>query len=283
VISRRNIIRWFLGFPLLLFFPCTASRLRAQAIQPAVGVVRTSIGEFFAGEELHYEISFMFLKKVATVMMLFKRAEQKGIYISVLQGETLGIIGWLSKYRTDTYRTVMVEVEGGRRLRSISFEEYVKIGKKTRTYSHEFDYKKRKWTKSSTRRGARTRSAEAAIPEGKTYDDFLCASYNFRYGVYGQLERGKTYIIPTFPRKGSSAYEVKIASKEEEDRQKTADKIDERAALLLQLKLDPEITDSKTGLIEGWLTKDNYPMEGVIKDVILFGDVHGKLVKKTKR
>jgi len=268
---------------LLSFFPCTVSRSRTQAIQPGVSAVGSSIGEFFDGEELHYEISFMFLKKVATVMLLFKRAEKKGRYISVIQGETLGIIGWLSKYRTDTYRAVMEEVDGGRRLRSISFEENVKIGKKTRTYSHEFDYQKRKWTKRSTRRGVRTRTAEAAIPEGKTYDDFLCASYNFRYGVYGQLNRGKTYIIPTFPRKGSNTYEIKIASKEEEDRQKKADKIDERAALLLQLKLDPEITDSKTGLIEGWLTKDNYPMEGVIKDVILFGDVHGKLVKKTIR
>ncbi len=268
---------------MLSFFPCTVSRLQAQFIQPRVAAARTSIGEFFDGEELHYEISFMFLKKVATVMLVFKRAEQKGRYISVLQGETLGIIGWLSKYRSDTYRTVMEEIDGGRRLRSISFEENVKIGKKTRTYSHEFDYQKKRWTKRSTRRGVRTRTAEAAIPEGKTYDDFLCASYNFRYGVYGQLERGKTYLIPTFPRKGSNTYEIKIASKEEEDRQKTAEKIDERSALLLQLKLDPEITDSKTGLIEGWLTKDYYPMEGVIKDVILFGDVHGKLVKKTTR
>jgi hypothetical protein len=124
---------------------------------------------------------------------------------------------------------------------------------------------------------------ETSIPVGKTYDDFLCASYNFRYGVYGPIERGKTFIIPTFPRKGSSTYEINIASKEEEDRQRVADKVGETAALLLQLKLDPEITDSKTGIIEGWLSREYYPVEGIIKDVILFGDVHGKLVKRTKR
>jgi hypothetical protein len=129
----------------------------------------------------------------------------------------------------------------------------------------------------------RIRSAEITIPEGKTYDDFLCASYNFRHGVYGRIERGKTYVIPTFPRKGSSTYEIQIASKEEEDRQRVADKVGEIAAILLKLKLDPEITDSKTGLIEGWLSRDNYPVEGIIKDVILFGDVHGKLVKRTTR
>jgi hypothetical protein len=283
MVSKRYFIKWLFGSFFLSLFPCKVSKIRAQSTQLAVGTVGKSIGDFFAGEELHYEISFMFLKKVAVAKMLFKRSEEKGRYISSLQGETLGIIGWLSKYRTDTYRAVMEEVDDGKRLRSISFEENVKIGKKTRTYSHEFDYQRRKWIKRSSRRGVRFRTTEAVIPEGKTYDDFLCASYNFRYGVYGQLERGKTYIIPTFPRKGSSTYEIKIASKEVEDRQRISDKVDERAALLLQLKLDPEITDSKTGLIEGWLSKDNYPMEGIIKDVILFGDVHGKLVRRAKK
>lgn len=283
MVSKRCFIKLLIGSFLLSLFPCKVSKIRAQSIQSAGGTVKTSIGDFFAGEELHYEISFMFLKKVAVAKMLFKRAEEKGRYISVLQGETLGIIGWLSRYRTDTYRAVMEEVDDGKRLRSISFEENVKIGKKTRTYSHEFDYNKKKWSKRSSRRGVRFRTTEAAIPEGKTYDDFLCASYNFRYGVYGKLERGKTYIIPTFPRKGSSTYEIKIASKDAEDRQRVSDKVDERAVLLLQLKLDPEITDSKTGLIEGWLSKDNYPMEGIIKDVILFGDVHGKLVRRAKQ
>ena len=257
-------------------------------------------------KNLLYEISFLFLKKVAVAKMSFKPSEQKGRYIAILQGETLGVVGWLTKYRTDMYRAVMEEIDGGKRFRSISFEENVKIGKKTRSYFHEFDYQKRKWTKRSSRRGVRIRSAEITIPEGKTYDDFLCASYNFRHGVYGRIERGKTYVIPTFPRKGSSTYEIRIASKEEEDRQRVADKVGEIAAILLQLKLDPEITDSKTGrrgdscntlqlkldpeitdsktgIIEGWLSRDNYPVEGIIKDVILFGDVHGKLVKRTTR
>jgi hypothetical protein len=34
-------------------------------------------------------------------------------------------------------------------------------------------------------------------------------------------------------------------------------------------------------VIEGWLSKDLYPVEGTIKDVILFGDVQGSLVKRT--
>jgi hypothetical protein len=282
MISRRYFTKLFFGLPLLSILPFRVSELIAQSSHSGIGAAGT-IGEFFSNEELQYEISFLFLKKVAVAKMSFKPADQKGRYVAVLQGETLGLVGWLTKYRTDTYRALMEEIDGGKSLRSISFEENVKIGKKVRTYEHEFDYQKRKWTKRSSRRGVRARAMETSIPVGKTYDDFLCASYNFRYGVYGPIERGKTFIIPTFPRKGSSTYEINIASKEEEDRQRVADKVGETAALLLQLKLDPEITDSKTGIIEGWLSREYYPVEGIIKDVILFGDVHGKLVKRTKR
>lgn len=283
MITRRYFMQWLLGIPLLSLFPFQASKLYAQSPKPGIGTAGKTIGEFFAGEELFYEISFLFLKKVAVARMSFKPAEQKGRYIANLQGETLGVVGWLAKYRTDNYRAVMEEIDGGKRLRSISFDESVKIGKKTRVYSHEFNYQTRKWSKRSTRRGVRTRSSESDIPEGKTYDDFLCASYNFRFGVYGPIERGKTFTIPTFPRKGSSSYEIKIANKAEEDRMRVADKVGEMAEYLIKLKLDPEITDSKTGLIEGWLSKDICPVEGIIKDVILFGDVHGKLVKRTSR
>jgi len=33
------------------------------------------------------------------------------------------------------------------------------------------------------------------------YDDFITASYNFRYGVYGKVERDRKYVVSTFPKK----------------------------------------------------------------------------------
>ena len=48
----------------------------------------------------------------------------------------------------------------------------------------------------------------------------------------------------------------------------------------VKLLLGPEVTHSKEGLIEGWLSKELYPTEGTIKDVIFFGDVKGTLIKK---
>jgi hypothetical protein len=50
----------------------------------------------------------------------------------------------------------------------------------------------------------------------------------------------------------------------------------------VKLYLDPEVTHSKEGVIEGWLSKELYPMEGTIRDVVFFGDVKGILVKKNR-
>jgi hypothetical protein len=124
--------------------------------------------------------------------------------------------------------------------------------------------------------------AEEEIPPGMVYDDFITASYNFRYGVYGEIERGSKYTVATFPKKGPSSYEVRVASKEEEEKRKKSEKSKDGKEYLVKLFLDPEVTHSKEGLIEGWLSKELYPTEGMIKDVMFFGDVRGSLIKKVR-
>jgi len=212
----------------------------------------------------------------------FKEMGEKGRYLATLQGETLGVLGWVARYRVDTYRSIMEEVEGGRRLRSISFEEDVKIGNNLRRRTHFFDYQKRKWIKVRQRKdGVRVRQ-EVEIPPGMVYDDFITASYNFRYGVYGEIERGKKYTVATFPKKGPSSYEVRVASKEEEEKRKKSEQFKDGKEYYVKLFLDPEVTHSKEGLIEGWLSKELYPIEGRIKNVMLVGDVKGTLIKNSR-
>jgi len=270
-----------LGLSFLPSFPFLVQKTWADSpILPSKG--GKSIGEFFKGEELQYEIGVWLFKKVALGKLSFKEMEEKGRYLATLQGETLGVFGWVARYRVDTYRSVMEEVEGGKRLRSISFEEDVKVGNKLTKRTHSFDYQKRKWIQvRQNRYGVKTRKEEE-IPPGMVYDDFLTASYNFRYGVYGEIDRGRKYTVPTFPKKGPSSYEVKVASKEEEEKKRKSEKLKEGKEYHVKLFLDPEVTHSKEGLIEGWLSKGIYPIEGTIKDVILFGDVKGTLIKKVQ-
>jgi len=280
-VTRRLFLKYLLGLPLLSSFPLPVRETWADPpILPRTG--RDSIGEFFKGEELHYEIGVWLFKKVALGKLSFKEMGEKGRYLATLQGETLGVLGWVARYRVDTYRSIMEEVEGGRRLRSLSFEEDVKIGNKLRRRTHFFDYQKRKWIQVKQRKDGTKVKTEEEIPPGMVYDDFLTAAYNFRYGVYGGIERGRKYMVATFPKKGPSSYEVRVASKEEEEKRKKSEKLKEGKEYFVKLFLDPDVTHSKEGLIEGWLSKELYPTEGTIRDVILFGDVRGTLIKNTR-
>jgi hypothetical protein len=282
LLTRRLFLKYLLGLPLLSSFPLHLQETWAEPpVLPRKG--GNSIGEFFKGEELHCEIGVWLFKRVALGKLSFKEIGEKGRYLATLQGETVGVLGWVARYRVDTYRSIMEEVEGGRRLRSLSFEEDVKIGDKLRRRTHFFDYQKRKWIKVKQRKDGSKVREEEEIPSGMVYDDFITASYNFRYGVYGEIERGRKYTVATFPKKGPSSYEVRVASKEEEEQRKKSEKFKDGKEYFVKLFLDPEVTHSKEGLIEGWLSKELYPMEGRIKDVMLFGDVKGTLIKNTQR
>jgi hypothetical protein len=281
MINRRSFIKWLTGFSILPVFPFFLTESEAT-LPPQIEEKRRSIAESFKGEELVYEIGFWIFNRVASGRLSFKALDKKGLYMASLQAETTGLAGWISRYRMDTYRSVMEEVDGGKRLRSLSFEEEIRIGNKLRQKTHLFDYQRRLWIKINKKKDGTIERLEEEIPPGMIYDDFLTASYNFRYGVYGEIVRGRNYTIPTFPRKGSSSYEVRIAPKEEEEKRRRKEKNKESKDFFIKLFLDPEITHSKDGLIEGWLSKELYPIEGIIRDVVLFGDVRGRLINNNR-
>ena len=241
-----------------------------------------SIAEFFSGENLVYEIGFWLFRRAALGRLSFRPAEKKGQYVALLQTETLGVLGFVTRYRVDTYRSTMEEIEGGSRLRSLLFEEDVKVGNKLVKRVTQFDYPRQKWITLKWRKNGAIQRIEEEIPPGKIYDDFLTSCCNFRYGVYGPIERGKTYMVPTFPRKGSTRYEIRVASKDEEDEKRSSEKTKDEKEFFVKLILGPEITHSKEGRVEGWLSKELLPVEGKLKDVFLFGDVKGTLIKKSK-
>jgi len=280
--TRRSFLKGALGGPLLSSLPFSIPEVMAGLLSLSREKRGGSIAEFFKGEELIYEIGFWLFKRVAFGRLSFREKEKKGQYLAVLETETLGILGWVSRYRVDTYRSTMEEVDGGSRLRSLSFEENVKIGNRFEKRVTLFDYPRQKWVTLKWRKDGSVQRIEEEIPPGKIYDDFLTAAYNFRYGVYGMIERGRGYTVSTFPRKGSSSYEVRVASREEEEERRGSERVKDQKEFFLRLLLDPEITRSKEGRIEGWLSKDFLPVEGTVKDVLLFGDVKGTLIKKNR-
>jgi hypothetical protein len=279
--TRRHFLKGLLGGPVLFFFLQTPKRV-AGLSPPATVRGRGSIAQYFRGEELVYEIGFWLFKRVALGRLSFKETEERGQYRATLHAETQGIVGWLSHYRSDTYSATVEEVEGGSRLRPLLFEEEVRVGSRVDQRVTRFNYVQRKWITVEWAKDGTIQRVEEEIPSGKVYDDFLTASYNFRYGAYGAIEKGRTYLIPAVSRKGATCYELRVASGDEEWEKKKAEKTRDQKEMFVQFLFDPEITHSKEGRIEGWLSKELLPVEGKLKDVSLLGDVKGTLIKSNK-
>jgi len=282
MVTRRYFLRFLAGLPFLTLLPFGLPKVWSQASVNGGASLKKPIGRTFSGEELHYGVAFWFLRKVAVVKMTFAPGEEEGRYVSTLQGETVGLTGFITRNRIDTYRAVMEELDGGSRLRSVSFEEQVRIGKETRKRTHIFDHTNRKWIERNVRMSGARSEEEHVIPADKDYNDFLTASYNFRYGVYGDVQRGRIYHVPVFPKKDVTTYDVKVVSKAEEDSLRDRGSAPAGSEYRIELSMDPEVVHSERGLVKGWLAKELYPVEGIMEDVFLFGDVRGTLMKRIK-
>ncbi len=241
------------------------------------GEVRRGIGETFSGERLHYRIGFWWFKDAAKGSIAFE-GEGRGRYVATVRAETLGIIGWLTRYRKDIYHAYMEEIDGGRRLRTYLFEKEVNIGGRIRKGYIRADYNSgvvewKSWGSGPERGG------KDPIPEGRILDDPIGAFYNFRYGAYGPVEEGRSYRIDTFPKDGRiQTIQIRIATEEEKMRRLRS--MGHKVAYLVDLRVDKDIIGSKAGKIEVMLDRDLVPVMGVVRDVFFFGDVKGRLVRR---
>lgn len=237
-----------------------------------------SIGRYFEGEELKYKIGFWWFKDAAIGRISFKRKKDGG-YIAIVEAETLGFIGWLTRYRRDVYYAHMEAIDGGRRLRTYLFEKVVTIGKKIRQGYIRLDYTNRVMDWKSWGGGSPEKGAVEPIPYGMIYDDPIVVFYNFRYGSYGGHEKGKEISVATFPKDGRpSNITLRIATEEEKKRRLGIYSGMDRIEYLVDLKVDAELIDSRAGEIEILMAGDLLPVYGVVKDVFFFGDVRGRLI-----
>ena len=243
---------------------------------------RGSIVNNFQGEELCYRISVLWIKQAAIGRVFFEKVEGGQLYRATLEGKATGIIGWLTRYRRDTYTSYMELIDGGRRLRPLRFEEDIVSGGKIRRKIILFDYGKGKLIKRRMNRRGVFIQSEGKIPGGVIYDDFLTAFYNFRWGVYGNIQRGKRYRVRTLPKAGISTIDVEIATKEEEMRMRQGEGNKGCREYYVTVFLDKEITRSRTGRVNGWISKNLVPIEGTIEDVVFVGDVRGVLIDERR-
>jgi hypothetical protein len=225
---------------------------------------------------MKYDIDFWIFSRVAEGVATF-RSLGGGRYEAFHEGKTLGLAGFVTRYRRDIYRSVMGTINNGRRLIPLRFEEDVIMGSKVKKRATVFDYAARKVT-IETQKEEETGKEEVEIPYGTLYDDPMTAFYNFRFGVYGKVEPGKIFAIRTVPRKESpQPIRLAVAPKKEEDARRSEENEKGGKDLFIKVRLDKEFVGSLHGEVEVWFTRDVVPMSGVAKDVFFYGDIRGHL------
>lgn len=275
---RRSFLIRLIPFFLLISFIYINTSGSANSVSSDIIKKQITIGEYFDGEEFTYNIGFWWFKKAATGKISIHRLSD-GNYKITLEAETMGFIGFITKYRKDIYTTYAEEWEEGKRLRATRIEKIVRIGNKIREGYTIVDYNKRTYKWKSWGNEQENKEAEEPLPVSGYYDDPLTGFYNFRFGVYGPIEEGKEFNVPTFPRKGVSTIYIKIATNKEKAARINPDTAE--ADYLADILIDKELFGSQTGKVEVQFTKELIPIQATAKDLIIFGDVRGMLIEMT--
>lgn len=250
-----------------------------------------TIGQTFDGEELFYNISFFPFPNAAWGEIQFQKNPARNGYIITLEAKTRYLIRIFTLMRKDIYRSYVEEVDGGKRLRAYRFEKEVsRLGKTTRKITTaDYITNTLHWEKWES--GNRTATGEQSFPATGKLDDPLVAFYNLRYGVYGQVDYGKTILVDSIPTgKHSGAIKIEVASEEITARERKDFANPKGRDYLLNAGLDKEMFETAHGKIRIWLAKDNWggygpktPTYGVVKGVLLLGDVTGILKPKKEK
>ena len=229
----------------------------------------------FAGENLTYDIDFLFFEKAAIAKVRFY--EYKGKYFATLSAETKGVVGFFTNYRKHYYKSSFNIIDQGRRVQTSKFERNVINGKEKERTVHFLDYNSRTHFWFLFGGGELKDRSRDPIPEGVIYDDILAFFYNFRNGVYGDLKKGGTYKIDTVPEKSMKNITTYITTEKEQEQFRIDENRTKNNELLLKVTLPKDVFKTETGELIFWASNHYIPLETTIKDYLLLGDLHGKL------
>lgn len=268
---------------LILLISVLALSLRSTAYAEEKHGAPT-IADAFAGEALDYVIGFWFFDNVAEAKLSLERGE-KGEYIARLEAYTTGVIKGIAD-RRDVYIARLRVVDNGKRFLTQTFEKSVTMRGKTRRNITIVDYKKRVVRWRSWGGGKEEKTGVSNIPPGIYCDDPLAAFYNLRAGVYGPMQEGKEFRMFAFPKDDRvPEIKVRIAEKAELQEKARKNKYSDSSSSFYSPKslaiatMGPELFASEG--VDLFFNSSFIPVEAVARDVVLFGDVRGRLTGGT--
>lgn len=272
---KKTVLTALLAFA--IFYPgvCLPETPAGALGQPSLPA-GANIADAFINEELSYTIGFWLFEGVAFGKVSLKKGED-GDYTATLTAHTAGALDRILYHRQDTYVARFRLAEGGRRFVTTAFDKTIESGGKVKRSRTTFDYDRREMSWKSWEEGRGERSGVEKIPDGIYCDDPIGAFYNFRFGVYGPVEEGRKYRIPSFPKNGVIPMILLRIVDRAEFLEANAKETD--ADYLSYATIDKDLFGSQTGNIEIYFTRGMVPVEAVVKDLIFFGDVRGTLIK----
>ena len=235
----------------------------------------------FVGEILYYDISFLWFENAATAKVQFFK--KRGRYYSKLEASTKGFVGFFTSYRKHFYKTKFEVIDNGKNLRPKSFLRQVEIGSQIESTRHEFNYVLQLHTWEKHVNGEKVKTGQEEIPQESAFNDILTSFYNVRNSVYGQLTKGMKFKIKTIPEKGHDEISVHIWSEKDQERYRVEEEREKRKEFLINIVVPKEIFKSKSGELMVWTSKHYVPVETIVKDYILLGDLHARFTRREVR
>jgi hypothetical protein len=282
MVPNRFFQRIFLWLLIAVFVAGSGSSSTAQNTSPAPSPLKQPGVKIQAPaeEQLAYDIAFLWFNRFGEAGLSLL-AGAPGIWHAKLEARTLGVAAWVTRDRVQRYRSKM-DMQGRGQFRSLSFDSDIlktKDGeRKSRIKRYLFNYDKRQILKQIIRNGQPRPDEMIAMP-ASTPNDVLTAFYNFRRGVFGEIRPGKQYRIPTLERDAASEIIVDIFAQD----QRPADRRFPSGGMLARVKLDPEILDTRDGIVYIWFDERQRPALILIENVIGLGDVRCTLREVEKK
>ncbi len=231
--------------------------------------------EALVGEQLSYDVSFLWFDHLAEGSIRLSRGEQPGTYLAVLEARTLGLAAFVTKKRIEKFQTLM-EIGPTGTLRPLRHSSHsIKgqgKGRREKVTSYSFDYQHQQVTYQKIKNN-RVRADELlALGTEEPVYDILSGFYNLRAGLFGPYSNQQIHM-PTFYRKGVE--EIVVAPI------KASSAADQRffgaENVLCQVFLDPSVFGTKGRDLLISFDKHSQPQKAVVKNVIGLGDVKGVL------
>ena len=234
----------------------------------------------FDGEKLVYDISFLWFKHAAEGITIFQ--QDKGGCVARLTAETKGFIGFTTGYVKHFYMSHMKMVGEDIGLQPYLFEKNIIYKKREEKTITSLDYENRVRSWSKTKKGEITEEKSEPIPLPIVYYDILSTLYNFRTSYYGEIQKGKDFLIHAIPEKNESEILIHVGTREEELKFKNEENIEDSEGYFLIIKIPKEIFKTKRGEVLIWGNKEFLPLKVIVRDYIGFGDVRATLREVVK-